>query len=265
VHQDHRLISKILTVLLAVAPTIATPTFSHIMTMTIDPSQQRFAPFDQMSYSTQPQFSNPWASSTAGSQGGTQGMYVTSHEHGLPSLGLGNGMAKHTQQTSASRTSAGPPNASLASYGAIPVTAASAGSPLMADNYYGTQDSLSLPQDHLLSLNRLPQQTSAAGYETNYATASPVHPTYPTSTTTSYDLGYVQAPNRSTFALPPGSDAETRRYSHSSVPSSFVMARRIRSFSAVHVELTFVTGTCKPVMTAEHLPTPSRLAMACWK
>jgi hypothetical protein len=185
-----------------------------MMTMTIDPTQQRFAPFDQMSYSAQPQFTNPWASSATGSQGGSS-MYVTSsHDQSLPSLGLSNGMSKHTQQTPVARSSAGP-SSSMASYGAIPVTAASAGSSLLADGLYGTQDSLSLPQDHLLGMNRLPHQTSAAGYESTYATASPVHPTYPPTTTSSYDIGYVQAPSRNTFALPPSSEIDTRRYSHS--------------------------------------------------
>jgi hypothetical protein len=196
--------------------------------MTIDPNQQRFSPFDQMSYSAQPQFSNPWASSTTSTQVGHQGMYVTSHDHamsgGLPSLGLGGGLPKHTQPSPVSRTSAGP-STSLASYGSMPATAASAGSPLMADTFYGTQDSLSLPQDHLMSLNRLPHQTSAAGYDTTYATASPVHPTYPQTTAPSYDLGYAPAPSRSTFALAPAAEADSRRYSQASVlPLHYVLA-----------------------------------------
>jgi uncharacterized Zn-finger protein len=78
-----------------------------------------------------------------------------------------------------------------------------------------------MPQD-LLSLNRM-QTTSAAYGEPSYATAtsaSPVHATYAASPST-YDAGmsgYAPAPMRSTFALAP--EADNRRYSQSSVPSS---------------------------------------------
>lgn len=184
------------------------------MTMTLD-NQQRFGAlnFDHMSsYSNPPHFTNPWSSASSPPTGNHQGMY----SQGL-SAGLGNldAIAKqHSGRTSANSGS------SMASYGSIPVTASSAGSTLMAD-VYGQQDLLDMPQD-LLSLNRM--QTTSAGYgEPSYATAttaSSAHPTYSASPTP-YDgniSGYAPAPMRSTFALAP--EADSRRYSQSSVPSS---------------------------------------------
>lgn len=197
------------------------------MTMTIDANQQRFAPLnlDHMSsYSNHPQFTNPWAPSSQGgaaSQGGSQGMYVGGHDGNptpgvLPHLNL-NGLAKHPQPGSRASTSS---SASLASYGSMPVTSASAGSPLMAD-IYGQQNLPSIPQDPS-SLNRLQHQhqhpTSSAAYgDPAYTTsASPVNAPYVASPTPYDHLGYAPAPLRGAFALAP--DAEhARRFSHKSV------------------------------------------------
>lgn len=177
------------------------------MTMTID-NQQRFGlNFDHMSSYNAPHFTNPWNAAAQSQQSGAQGLYQ----------GLG-GLDALSKQHS-SRTSA--PSSTMASYGSIPVTASSAGSTLMTDVVYGQQDLLNMPQD-LMSLNRM-QTTSAAYGEPSYATAttaSPVHPSYAASPS-SYDQGisgYAPAPMRSTFALAP--DADSRRYSQSSVPSS---------------------------------------------
>ncbi|CAJ2502000.1 Uu.00g048530.m01.CDS01 [Anthostomella pinea] len=180
------------------------------MTMTLD-HQQRLGAlnFDHMSsYSNPPHFTNPWTSGSSG-QPSSQGLY----SQGLTDGGLESLAKHHAGRTS---TNAG---GSMAPYGSIPVTASSAGSTLMADAY-GQQDLLNMPQD-LLSLNRM--QTSSAAYgEPSYATASsasPVNAPYAASPS-SYDgnvAGYAPAPMRSTFALAP--EADTRRYSQSSVSS----------------------------------------------
>ncbi|KAI1345223.1 hypothetical protein F5Y15DRAFT_21207 [Xylariaceae sp. FL0016] len=180
------------------------------MTMTIDHHSRLGAlNFDHMSsYSNPPHFTNPWASGSSG-QHASQGMYSQGLSANLGGL---DSMAKHRTGPSTS--------ASMASYGSIPVTAASAGSTLMAADVYGQPDLLNIPQD-LLSLNRM--QTSSAPYgEPSYAAAtaaSPVNPTYSASPN-SYDgvSGYAPAPMRSTFALAP--EADNRRYSQSSVSST---------------------------------------------
>ncbi|KAH8893794.1 hypothetical protein GQ53DRAFT_97786 [Thozetella sp. PMI_491] len=183
------------------------------MTMTVDPNQQRFGSlhFDNMSYSNQPHFTNPWGSSSAG-QNGSHGMYVGQQSNTvLPHLNL-NGLSKPPPP--APRTT---PSSSMASYGSIPVTAASAGSSLMADAF-GQRDLLTMPQD-LLSLNRL-QHPASTGYDTaaytTAASASPVNATYATSPTP-YQLGYAPAPMRSAFAMP--EPDPSRRYSQQSVSS----------------------------------------------
>ncbi|KAI2614483.1 uncharacterized protein GGS25DRAFT_53048 [Hypoxylon fragiforme] len=180
------------------------------MTMTLD-NQSRLGAlnFEHMSsYSNPPHFTNPWAAGSS-SQHGSHGMYSQGLNANLGGL---DSMAKQH----AAR--AGTNNASMASYGSIPVTASSAGSTLMAD-LYGQQDLLNMPQD-LLNLNRM-QTTSAAYGESVYATAtaaSPVNATYSASPS-SYDSvsGYAPAPMRSTFALAP--EADNRRYSQSSISS----------------------------------------------
>jgi len=195
------------------------------MTMTIDANQQRFPlTLDHMSSyaaTSQPQFSNPWvASSPATSQAGSHGMFVGAHG-GLNPNPLSLDTLKHPQQPPQQRAGTGPGGGvSMAPYGSIPVTAPSAGSPLStaANVYTGHQDLLSLPQD-LLSLGRLPHQTTSAAYEAAYATAaSPIHPTYAAASGPYDQLGYAPAPMRSTFAMAPEHD--TRRYSQSSVSSA---------------------------------------------
>lgn len=188
--------------------------------MTIDPNQQRFGSLnlDHMSsYSGHPQFSNPWVSSSqpgaAQHQTGSQGMYVASHNTNpapgsLPHLTL-NGLSKHPQHPSRA-----PPggNASLAPYGAMPVTTAPAGSPHMAD-IYGQQNLPSMTQDPS-SINRLQHPTSSAAYgDPSYTTsASPVNAPYAASPTPYDQLGYAPAPMRGAFALAPDPE-QARRYS----------------------------------------------------
>ncbi|KAH6660202.1 hypothetical protein BKA67DRAFT_653401 [Truncatella angustata] len=179
------------------------------MTMTLDHQQQRYGAinFDHMSSYHTPHFTNPWAAASSPPNAG-QGMYQQPLTSGLDILAK-----QHPSRTSA-------PTSSMASFGTIPVTASSAGSTLMA-NVYGQQDLLNMPQD-LLSLNRL-QPTSAAYGEPSYATATSapsVHSSY-TASPPSFDHGlpgYATAPVRSTFALAP--EADHRRYSQSSIPSS---------------------------------------------
>jgi hypothetical protein len=192
------------------------------MTMTIDANQQRFGHmnFDHMpSYSNQPQFTDPWApssSSAAGRQPGANALFVNNHEapaNGLPHLNLG-GLSRHPQHglkgTSTSTT------APMASYGSVPVTAASAGSSLMA-GAYGQENLLSTSQD-LLSINRMQHPTSSAAYgDTTYPTASPVTASYAPSTTAYEHLGYAPAPLRGTYAIGPEVVDPSRRYSHTLV------------------------------------------------
>lgn len=156
--------------------------------MAID-NQQRYGGmnFDHMPYSNTPQFTNPWTSSAPAQ---SHSLYASSHNLN-PNLGL-EGLSKqqHTRMNS---------NVSMGSYASVPITAASAGSPLLAD-VYGSQDLLTMPQD-LLSSNR--SVSTGYGSEVGYANAaSPVHNAY-APTSTPYDsMGYAPAPVRSTYALP---------------------------------------------------------------
>jgi len=197
--------------------------------MTIESNQHRFGPlsFDHMSsYSShhhhhhQPHFTNPWVSSspTTGSshQSGSQSIFGNSQEGAvLPHLNL-SALPKHTQHSSSRAGS----SASMASYASIPVTAASAGSPPMAD-VYRQQDLLPMSQE-VLSLNRLQQPPASSAYDTAAytTTASPVNPTYTTSQAAYDQMGYAPAPLRGAFALAP--EDSSRRYSQQSVASSFV-------------------------------------------
>lgn len=191
------------------------------MTMTIDANQQRYGhlPFDNMSSypNQQPHFSNPWSASTTAPS--SHALYAGSHvAHGaMPSSSLS--MDRHSQQPS----SRPPPTttAPMAPYGSVPVTSASAGSPLsmpVPPLAAGQADLLSVSQD-LMAMSRMPHPSSAPTYtEPAYTTAaSPVHTTY-TASPTSYDpMGYPSSV-RHPFALAP--DADSRRYSQSSVSSS---------------------------------------------
>jgi len=171
--------------------------------MAID-NQQRFGGmnFDHMPYPNAPQFTNPWSSSSAPAQ--SHSLYASSHNLN-PNLGLDN-MSK--QQAPRMNS-----NVSMGSYASVPVTAASAGSPLLAD-VYGSQDLLTMPQD-LLSPNR----SSVYGTEAAFSSApSPVHHNY-APTSTPYDsMGYAPAPVRSTYAIQ--QQEHSRRLSQPSVPSS---------------------------------------------
>ncbi|KAJ9137874.1 C2H2 zinc finger protein encoded by the fle1 (Flexuosa) protein [Pleurostoma richardsiae] len=174
------------------------------MTMTIDANQQRFGSLNlghMSSYSNQPHFTNPWVSSSAPQT--NHGMYVSSGGLGSNPLSLDRHAAHHHQHPQQQQPPPPPPsrastssNASMASYGSIPVSSASAGSSL-----------------NLMSLNRM--QTSSAAYgDPAYTTAaSPVHATYAASPTPYDGLGYAPAPMRQTFALAPEADPHARRYS----------------------------------------------------
>jgi len=174
--------------------------------MAID-NQQRFGGmnFDHMPYSNPPQFTNPWTSSAPAQ---SHSLYASSHNLN-PNLGL-DSIAKQQQQPRINS------NVSMGSYASVPITAASAGSPLLAD-VYGSQDLLTMPQD-LLSPN--PRSVSTGyGNEAGYANApSPVHNAY-APTSTPYDsMGYAPAPVRSTYALE--QQDNSRRLSQPSVPST---------------------------------------------
>jgi len=168
------------------------------MTMTIDANQHRFGPlnFDHMSsYSSHPQFSNPWVPSSSagghGPQGGSQSLYVSNPDSaGLPHLNL-SALPKHPQHHG-SRTNS---NASMASYGSIPVTA---------------------PSADLLSMNRMPHPATTAAYDASaYTTASPVNATYAPSSAQYDQLGYAPTTLRGAFSMAP--EDNSRRYSQHSL------------------------------------------------
>lgn len=208
------------------------------MTMTIDDhSRRRFGPlnFNHMSsYSSQPHFSDPWASSSSptgpGPQGGSQqhGLYAGNQDSaGLPHLNLSAlprqpPNPQHPQHPQhGQHTGTASSNSSMAPYGSLPVTAASAaGAPM--SGVYRQHDLLSMPSDPF-SLNRLQQPTTSAAYDTSAYTssASPVSASYAPTSASPYDqLNYAPAPMRGAFAL--GHEDNSRRYSQQSVTSSFV-------------------------------------------
>jgi hypothetical protein len=155
-----------------------------------------------MPYSNPPQFTNPWTSSAPAQN---HSLYASSHNLN-PNLGL-DGLAKQQQPRMNSHVSMG-------SYASVPITAASAGSPLLAD-VYASQDLLTMPQD-LLSPNR--PVSTGYGNEGGYANApSPVHNPYATTSTPYDSMGYAPAPVRSTYAL---QQDNSRRLSQPSVPST---------------------------------------------
>ncbi|KAL1876380.1 hypothetical protein VTK73DRAFT_9395 [Phialemonium thermophilum] len=192
------------------------------MTMTIDTNQQRFAPLNlghMSSYSAQPQFSNPWASSSQhpapAPQSASHDIYDTNSGPGsLPHLGYSN-LAKHAPHHGSRGSGAG--GASMASYNSIPLTSASAGSPLMAD-HQGHHNLLDIPQDPL-SLNRLHTPSSAAYGDPAYtSTASPVNSAAYTSAGPAFDqLGYAAAPVRGTYPIAAPDPDPSRRFSQSAM------------------------------------------------
>jgi len=209
------------------------------MTMAIDDHQRRrfghMAGFHQMhSYSSQPHFSDPWTSSSSPTGPGPQtasqhgGLYGPSQEPvGLPHLNLNAIPRQAPASSSPHQQHAGSTasTTSMAPYGSIPVTAASAAASTPISSVYRQQDLLSLPADPF-SLNRLQQPASSAAYDTSAytSTASPVAASYATASASPYDqLGYAPAQMRGTFAL--GHEDSARRFSQQSVASSFADPR----------------------------------------
>ena len=176
--------------------------------MAID-NQQRFGGmnFDHMSYPNPPQFTNPWTATSSPSQ--NHSLYASSHSNLHPNLGLD---IKHEQQPQAPRMNS---TASMGSYASVPISAASAGSPLLAD-VYGSQDLLTMPQDLLC-----PSRSVSTGYGDNhhpYSSApSPAHNAYAPTPTPYETMGYAPAPVRSTYAI---QQDNSRRLSQPLVPSS---------------------------------------------
>ncbi|KAK4127073.1 hypothetical protein N657DRAFT_653406 [Parathielavia appendiculata] len=201
------------------------------MTMTIDDHhRRRFGPlsFHHMpSFSSQPHFTDPWASSSSTAPG----PHSENHQHslytgnqdsaGLPHLNLSalprqpppsqQQHSQHSQQHGHHTAPAGT-SASMASYASLSVTAPSAVSAPIS-GVYRQHELLSMPPDPY-SLNRLqPPATSTAYDSSAYTTASsPVSATYaPTSASAFEQLGYPPAPLRGSLALPHEDSA--RRYS----------------------------------------------------
>lgn len=171
--------------------------------MAID-NQQRFGGmnFDHMPYANPPQFTNPWVPSSSPSH--THNVYASAHNLNLDGI----------KQPHAPRMSN---NVSLGSYASVPITTASAGSPLLAD-IYPSQDLITISQE-LLSSNR--SMSTGYGHEAPYTSApSPGHSSFAPTPSSPYDpMGYVQAPIRSAYAMQAQENA--RRFSQPSVPSTF--------------------------------------------
>jgi hypothetical protein len=164
--------------------------------MTVD-NQQRFGGvnFDHMPYTNSPQFTNPWTSQPPPSQ--NQNLYAQSHN-----LNTNVGLDSIAKQ-----------QASMGSYAGVPISAASAGSSLLAD-VYGSQDLLTTTQD-LLS----PVRSAGFGNEAVYSsTSSPVHSNYPPTSSPYESMGYAPAPVRTTYAI--SHQDTSRRLSTPSVASS---------------------------------------------
>lgn len=209
------------------------------MTMTLDPNSQRFGSINyghMSSYpSSQPQFTNPWAaqaSSGVGAQNGGHSIYGSSSQGGLNPNPLSlDSLTKHhhhqpAQPQHVSRSSAGSAD-SMSSYGSIPVTSASAGSPHSMAHVVslgGPQGLLSPPQD-LLSLGRMTPTVNSVPTSAGYAdapytsSASPIHPTYAATSQASYEsIGrYAPATMQPAFNLASDADHGARRYSQQSV------------------------------------------------
>jgi len=169
--------------------------------MTLD-HQQRFGGmnFDHMPYSNAPQFTNPWAPSSSAQ---SHGLYAPSNMNANLELDMGKSQPSRLNS-----------NVSIASYASIPMTAASAGSPLLTD-VYGSQDLLTMSQD-LMSPTRA--VSGVYGNDAGYSSApSPVHSTYAATASPYESMGYAPAPVRSTYAIQQQENA--RRLSHPSVPS----------------------------------------------
>lgn len=220
------------------------------MTMTLDPNSQRFGSLNyghMSSYpSSQPHFTNPWTSPAASGVGAPNAphtMYASSSQPGLNPNPLSlDTLTKHQQHAAApqqqqqqpppqqqhvSRTSGGSP-ASMSSYGSVPATSASAGSPHsmahVATLAGGPQDLLSSPQD-LLSLARMAPAVNnvptSAGYGDagSYTSASPIHPAYPATSQAPYEsMGrYAPGSMQPAFTLASDADHSARRYSQTLV------------------------------------------------
>lgn len=201
---------------------------------TLETHAQRYGhmPFDTMSsgYPHQPQFTNPWPTTTAPQSHSLYAAGSSQVAHGgLPSSNP-LGMDRHSQQP-APRSAA---SATLAPYAsAVPVTTASAGSPLsnsmMDPSLAGQANLLSVTQD-LMTINRLAHPsvpvTTGSSYATAadsgyHTTASPVHATYAPSPS-SYDsmAAYPPSSVRHGFGLATDASDHARRYSQSSVSSA---------------------------------------------
>lgn len=158
----------------------------------------------------QPQFTNPWAASATSGVSGPNSIYSASSQGGLNPNPLSlDSLTKHSHHQPpvpqhVSRTSTGSAT-SLASYGSLPVTASSAGSP---------HNLLSLSR--LAPVNTLPSTTGYA--ETPYATAAPpIHSSYVASSQAPYEsMGrYAPTSMQHGMAIPSEADHASRRYSQS--------------------------------------------------
>lgn len=199
--------------------------------MSDDHSRRRFGPlsFHHMpSYSGQPHFSDPWNSSSPtgpAPPSSTQQhpLYNNNQDSaGLPHLNVSaiprqppNSQQPPHSQNGQHSGSTGP-STSMATYGSLPVTAASGASAPLS-SVYRQPEMLSLPSDPY-NVNGLRQPTSSAAYDTTTytSTASPVNASYPSTSASPYDqLSYASAQMRGTFAL--GHEENARRYSQQPV------------------------------------------------
>jgi len=170
------------------------------MAMAIDSQQQRQfgggMPFDHISYSTSPHFTNPWGPSSGPPP--SHSLYVPPTSLN-PNLGLDT-LAKQQASRINDNTVSVPP------YSGVTVSAGSS----HLGGAYGQDEMLTLSQD-LLNPQRMQSATNGYGNEVSYTSApSSTQSIYARSTP--YDnMGYAPAPVRSTYTLQPHQPSDRSR------------------------------------------------------
>ena len=173
------------------------------MAMAIDSQQQRQfgggMPFDNVSYSNSPHFTNPWGPSSGP---------PPSHSLYVPPTSLNPNLSLETlAKQQASRINGN--TASMPPYSGVSMAAVSAGSSHFG-GAYGQDGMLTLSQD-LLNPQRMQNATNGYGNEVSYTSAPSTTQTIYARSTPYDNMGYVPAPVRSTFTLQPHQQSDNSR------------------------------------------------------
>jgi hypothetical protein len=148
-------------------------------------------PFDHMSYSNSPHFTNPWAPSSGPPP--SHSLYVPT-----PSLNPNIGIDTLVKQQ-ASRINSNSNSVSMPPYSGVSMTAISAGSSHLA-GVYGQDEMLTLSQD-LLNPQRMQATTNGYGSDVSYTSAPSSTQSIYARSTPYNNMGYAPAPVRSTYTL----------------------------------------------------------------